>query len=179
MLAARIMAGRLNFGQITETEDLRVQNRFVKKLPALMEELSGLNEKTEAAEKRLRRSGLSARSVENTHKKIDALRAQQAKIIGQFNLKSKEMMKIARKIKGLKRRIASAFSEIDRVEREVGMSSDDVHDLAQKVKRSLSAAEKLGVEREVILDAERRLTMAQRKIDQIETDARLDADSPP
>ena len=177
MLAARIMAGRLNFGQITETEDIRVQNRFVKKLPVLMEELSHLNEKTEAAEKRLGRSGLSVRSVENTHKKIDALRAQQAKIIGQFNLKSKEMMKIARKIKGLKRRIASAFSEIDRVEREVGMSSDDVHDLAQKVKRSSSAAEKLGVEREVILDAERRLTMAQRKIDQIETDARLDADS--
>ena len=177
MLAARIMAGRLNFGQITETEDIRIQNRFIKKLPVLMEELSHLNEKTEAAEKRLGRSGLSVRSVENTHKKIDALRAQQAKIIGQFNLKSKEMMKIARKIKGLKRRIASAFSEIDRVEREVGMSSDDVHDLAQKVKRSSSAAEKLGVEREVILDAERRLTMAQRKIDQIETDARLDADS--
>ena len=177
MLAARIMAGRLNFGQITETEDVRVQNRFVKKLPALMEDLSDLNEKTEAAEKRQRRPGLSGRSIENALKKIDALRSQQAVIIGGFSLKSKEMMKIARKIKGLKRRIASAFSEIDRVEREAGMSRDDVHNLAQRVRRSTSAAEKLGVEREVILDAERRLTMAQRKIDQIETDARLDADS--
>ena len=175
MLAARIMAGRLNFTQITETEDLRAQNRFVKKLPMLMEELADLNSKTEAAEKRAQRPGLSARSLENACKKIDVLRARQAEIITNFNLKSKEMMKIARKIKGLKRRIESAFSEIDRVEREVGMGHDALHALAQKIKRSAAVAEKLGVEREVILDAERRITMAQRKIAQIETDARLDA----
>ena len=175
MLAARIMAGRLNFTQITETEDLRAQNRFVKKLPMLMEELADLNSKTEAAEKRAQRPGLSARSLENACKKIDVLRARQAEIITNFNLKSKEMMKIARKIKGLKRRIESAFSEIDRVEREVGMGHDALHALSQKIKRSAAAAEKLGVEREVILDAERRITMAQRKIAQIETDARLDA----
>ena len=175
MLAARIMAGRLNFTQITEAEDVRAQNRFVKKLPVLMEELGELNDKTEATEKRLQRSGLSARSLESAHKKIGALRARQAEIITSFKLKSKEMMKIARKIKGLKRRIESAFSEIDRVEREIGMKRDELHALAQRVKRSATAAEKLGVEREVILDAERRLTMAQRKIDQIESDARLDA----
>ncbi len=175
MLAARIMAGRLNFTQITETEDVRAQNRFVKKLPMLMEELADLNSKTEAAEKRAQRPGLSARSLENACKKIDVLRARQAEIITNFNLKSKEMMKIARKIKGLKRRIESAFSEIDRVEREVGMGHDALHALSQKIKRSAAMAEKLGVEREVILDAERRITMAQRKIAQIETDARLDA----
>ena len=175
MLAARIMAGRLNFTQITETEDLRAQNRFVKKLPMLMEELADLNSKTEAAEKRAQRPGLSARSLENACKKIDVLRARQAEIITNFDLKSKEMMKIARKIKGLKRRIESAFSEIDRVEREVGMGHDALHALSQKIKRSAAVAEKLGVEREVILDAERRITMAQRKIAQIETDARLDA----
>jgi len=175
MLAARIMAGRLNFTQITETEDVRAQNRFVKKLPMLMEELADLNSKTEAAEKRAQRPGLSARSLENACKKIDVLRARQAEIITNFDLKSKEMMKIARKIKGLKRRIESAFSEIDRVEREVGMGHDALHALSQKIKRSAAMAEKLGVEREVILDAERRITMAQRKIAQIETDARLDA----
>ncbi len=177
MLAARIMAGRLNFAQITETEDIRAQNRFIKKLPMMMEDLSALNAKCETAEKSLLRSGLTKRSIDSANKKIDGLRVLMAEIIQKFDLKSKEMMKIARKIKGLKRRIAAAFGEIDRVESEIELSSEEVHALAQKVKHSPSAAEKLGVEREVVLDAERRLTMAQRKIDQIESDARLDSAS--
>ena len=173
MLAARIMAGRLNFAQITETDDIRAQNRFVKKLPVLMEDLTVLSGQAENAEKRLKKPGLTQRSLANATKKLDGIRAQQAELVGEFDLKSKEMMKIARKIKGLKRRIASANDEITRVETDMELSSEDVHDLAQKVKRSQSAAEKLGVEREVVVDADRRLTMAARKIDQIEADARL------
>jgi RNA polymerase primary sigma factor len=176
MLAARIMAGRLNFAQITESEDPRDHNKFVKRLPELMDRLAALSTQSEGQEKRLRRTRLSARSESNIRKKIESIRKQQAEIISEFDLKSKEMMKIARKIKGLKRRIQTSKDEIDRVEREIGLSAEEIHKAAQQVRRSNKAADRIGIEKEVILDAERRVSMAQRKIDQIQGDARLEAD---
>jgi RNA polymerase primary sigma factor len=176
MLSARIMAGRLNFTQITEIEDVRAQNKFVKKLPELMEKMGKLADQSEGQEKRLRRSGLSERSMANINKKIDAIRNDQAEIIGEFKLKSKEILKIARKIKGLKRRIATAKDEINRVERELDFVAEEIITMAVKVRRTAAAAEKFGVEREVLIDADRRLSMAQRKIDQIEADARLNSE---
>jgi len=176
MLAARIMAGRLNFAQITESEDVRDHNKFVKRLPDLMDKLASLNTQSESQEKRLRRTKISARSEANIRKKIDAIRKQQAAIVTEFDLKSKEMMKIARKIKGLKRRIQASKDEIDRVEREIGMDAAKIQDASKQAQRSNKAAERIGIEKEVLLDADRRVTMAQRKIDQIQSDARLNAD---
>ena len=176
MLAARILAGRLNFIQISDIEDIRDQHKFVKELPELMGKIGELDTHIEVQEKRLRRSGLSGKSRDNIVSKVDECRAKQVVLIHHFRLKSKEIMKIGRKIKGLKRRIAAARDEIDRVEREVGFNTGHIHRMAVQIRRTVSAAKKLGVDRDIILDAERRLQMAQRKIDQIETDAKLDSD---
>jgi RNA polymerase primary sigma factor len=176
MLAARILAGRLNFIQISDIEDIRDQHKFVKELPELMGKIGELDAHIEVQEKRLRRSGLSGKSRDNIVSKVDECRAKQVVLIHHFRLKSKEIMKIGRKIKGLKRRIAAARDEIDRVEREVGFNTGHIHRMAVQIRRTVSAAKKLGVDRDIILDAERRLQMAQRKIDQIETDAKLDSD---
>ena len=46
----------------------------------------------------------------------------------------------------------------------------------QQIKRAASNADKYGIEKEVLIDAERRISMAQRKVDQIEADAQLNAD---
>ncbi len=176
MIGARLLAGRLNYAQICKDEDTRVQHRFVNDLPDLMEHIVELDESIGAQDKRSRRTGLSEKSRANIDKKIAEYRTEQIDIICKFKLKSKEISKIGRKIKGLKRRISACRDEIDRVEREVGFGTDEVHDMAVKLRRSAAAAEKLGVEKEVVLDAERRLTIAQRKIDQIESDAKLNAD---
>ena len=176
MIAARILAGRLNFAQISDVEDLRGQHKFVKELPDMMGKLGHLDTLIENQEKRARRSGLSRKSCENIFKRIANYRAQQVEIIHQFALKSKEIMKIGRKIKGLKRRIAAARDEIDRVEREVGFPFEQIHKMAVQIRRNAAVAKRLGVEKEIILDAERRLTMAHRKIAQIETDAKLNTD---
>jgi RNA polymerase primary sigma factor len=176
MIAAKLLAGRLNYAHITDTEDVRAHHRFVKQLPLLMEQIGESDGKIEAQEKRARRSGLSKKSRENIHKRISECRSQQTEIIRQFNLKSKEIMKISRKIKGLKRRIASARDEIDRVEREVGVKAPEIHKMAVQIRRNAAAAKKLAIEKDIILDAERRLDMAQRKINQIETDTRLNTD---
>jgi RNA polymerase primary sigma factor len=177
MIAARLLAGRLNFAQISGIEDLPAQHKFVKDLPFLMEQLAELDEQIETQEKRGRRSDLSTKSRENIDKRIAASRKEQVEVIRRFSLKSKEIMKISRKIKGLKRRIQAARDEIDRVEREVGRDAEDIHKLAVTARRSVKAIEDEGFEKEVILDAERRLQMSQRKVDQIEQDAKLDADA--
>ena len=177
MLSARVMAGRLSFSQITDIDDVRQQNKFVKNLPILMEDLAELSEQVDAQEKRLTRSGLSQRTIDNVMNKLDEIRTAQADIIRGFKLKSKEVMKIARKIKGLKRRIQTARDEITRVEREIEYSAADIQDMCAKIRKSPAAADNYEIEREVLLDAERRINMAQRKIDQIESDAQLDANA--
>jgi len=173
MIGARILAGRLAFAQISDTEVPKEQDAFVKKLPSLMEELKDLDEQIEGQNKRARRSNLSDKSRDNIQAKIAEFRERQAEIVREFNLKPKEILKIARKIKGLKRRIATAQDEIDRVEREIGYDADEILSMAGQVRKSASAAAKFGLEKEAVLDAERRLQMAQRKIDQIESDAQL------
>ena len=176
MLAARILAGRLKFAQISEIEEPKDQVRFVRDLPRMVNRINRIDREIEAQDKRARRKDLSANSRENVRHRIRGLRGKQVDMIREFCLKSKEVLKIARKVKGLKRRIATARDEIDRVEREVGFNVPQVHAMAVQLRRSASAAARLGVEREMILDAERRLLLAQRKIYQIESDARLNSD---
>ncbi len=176
MIAARILAGRLDFAQITEDEEPKFHARFLRRLPKYMEKIADLETQIEAQEKRAHRSGLSERSLKNINDRILEFRTGQVEIICEFKLKTKEMMKIARKIKGLKRRIATARDEIDRIEREVGFTGEEIHSMAVQIRRKASEADKLGVERDAIFDAERRLLLAQRKVEQIESDARLDAD---
>jgi len=176
MLSARVLAGRLSFSQVSDLNIIVEQNFFVRHLPNLMIKLGKISDQKETQEKRLRRSGLSKRSIDNINDKIHGIQMEQAGIIASFKLKSKEVMKIARKIKGLKRRIAAANDEIDRVEREIGHSATDIHSMNQQIKRAASNAEKFGIEKEVLIDAERRINMAQRKVDQIENDAQLNAD---
>ncbi|MFA6240809.1 MAG: RNA polymerase sigma factor RpoD [Candidatus Hydrogenedentales bacterium] len=176
MLAARILAGRLSFGQITEIEEPKEQEKFLKRLQSLMDRMAEFEAVIEDQEKRARRNGLSERSRDNILARVVECRREQADIVREFRLKNKEILKIARKIKSLKRRISAARDEIDRVEREVGFTAEQVHGMSVQLRRSMSAAQKLGVDRDAVFDAERRLLMAQRKIDQIESDARLDTD---
>jgi RNA polymerase primary sigma factor len=176
MIAARLLAGRLSFALITAEEDIPAQHRFVKDLPFVMERMVELENQIESQLKRNRRTGLSSKSVDNIEAKVQELRNEQIEIVKKFKLKTREVMKVGRKIKGLKRRIQAAKDEIDKIEREVGLSAEDILKHAVKAKRSAAVAEKLGIEREVLLDAERRLQLAKRKIEQIEQDAQLDAD---
>ena len=176
MMASRIMAGRLNLAQISDMEEPKEQKAFLDKLPGYVEQLGEFEKQIEAQEKRARRSDITEKSLANIASKIADLRREQGLIVNEFRLKAKEILKIVRKIKSLKRRIQTARDEIDRIEREVGYSAQEIHEMAVKLRRTVSAARELDVDRELTLDAERRLQLAQKKIDQIETDARLESD---
>jgi RNA polymerase primary sigma factor len=176
MIGARLLAGRLSYAQICKDEDPRIHHRFVNDLPDLMEKIVELDTNIETQDKKSRKGGMTDKARQSLDKKIDASREEQISIVSLFNLKSKEISKIGRKIKGLKRRIQACRDEIDRVEREIGHDGKEIQEQAAKIRRTATANEKLGPEKESILDAERRLTIAQRKIDQIEADAKLNAD---
>ncbi len=176
MLAARVLAGRLNITQITEIEDTKMQDKLVRRLPEIVELLVKYQEDIDGQDKRARRTDLTERSLMNIRKRISEYRGLQAELVRELHLKNKEIMKISRKIKGLRRRIFSARDEIERVEQEVDCGSEEVHVIAVKLRRSISAADQLGVDPDAIFDAERRIGLAQRKIEHIETDARLEAD---
>ncbi|MCK5783648.1 MAG: hypothetical protein KAH06_04325, partial [Desulfobacterales bacterium] len=171
MLAARILAGRLHFVQICDDEDLRFQHRFVKELPEYMERIGELELQIEMQEKRGRRSNLPKKSCSNIAKRINDFRNQQIEIIREFRLKPREIMKIGRKIKGLKRRIASAYDDIDRIEREIGMSVDEVLEISVEARRRPGIYKSVELDKDTLLEAERRLRISQRKIVQIQTDA--------
>jgi RNA polymerase primary sigma factor len=176
MIAARLLAGRLSFALITAEEDIPAQHRFVKDLPFVMERMVELDNLIEAQTKRSRRTNLSNKSTGNISGKVVELRAEQVEIVRKFRLKTREVMKVGRKIKGLKRRIQAANDEIDRIEREVGMPGVDLVANAAKVRKTAAAAEKMGIEKDVLLDAERRYLLAQKKVEQIEEDAQLSSD---
>ena len=176
MIAARILAGRLQFSQICDNDDVRFQHKFVKELPEYMERIGEMELRIEGQEKRLRRSNLPAKSRQNIQKRIDAYRQEQIQVIREFCLKPREIMKIGRKIKGLKRRIAAARDDIDRIEREVGMSTDEILKISALARRRQTALNKINIEREILFEVERRLQIARRKMDQIQNDARLDPD---
>ncbi|NLV44507.1 MAG: RNA polymerase sigma factor RpoD [Candidatus Hydrogenedentes bacterium] len=176
MIAARILAGRLQFNMICDNEDVRFHHRFVKELPEYMERIGEMELRIEAQEKRLRRSNLPAKSRQNIVKRINEFRQEQIQVIRNFSLKPREIMKIGRKIKGLKRRISAARDDIDRIEREIGMKADDVLKVSAQARRRSGVLKKLAIEKETLFEVERRLQIARRKVDQIQNDARLDPD---
>ncbi len=176
MIAARILAGRLQFNQICDNEDPCFHHKFVKELPEYMERIGEMELRIEAQEKRLRRTNLPAKSRQNIVKRVHEYRNEQVDVIRKFNLKPREIMKIGRKIKGLKRRIVAAFDDIDRIEREVGMKADTVLKLSAKTRRRPGTLKKMSIDRDNLFEVERRLQIARRKIEQIQNDSRLDPD---
>ena len=174
MLAARILAGRLEFCHICENTDTNFHHKFVKELPQYMEKMGALDVEIEKQEKRMRRAGLSPKSIQNIEDRIREFRKQQVDIIRSFQLKNREILKIGRKIKSLKRRLENAFDEVDRIEREIGMSAEEILKLGTQSRRNQSSFKKHALDRDNFLELERRLLIAQRKINQIQEGARLD-----
>ena len=122
----------------------------------------------------MRRAGLSPKSIQNIEDRIREFRKHQVDIIRSFQLKNREILKIGRKIKSLKRRLENAFDEVDRIEREIGMSAEEILKLGTQSRRNQSSFKKHALDRDNFLELERRLLIAQRKINQIQEGARLD-----
>jgi len=174
MLAARLLAGRIKYEDVClPGNDINPKN-FLETLSGLKEELGECDLRIEDQEKRLRRKNLPERSIQNIRGKIQELRQRQQNIIRSLRLRRDEIMKIGRCIKSLKRRYQNAEDEIDRVVREIGLEQAEIERLCVEARRHPRILAERGIDRNKLFEVERRLKLAQRKIDQIHQDARLD-----
>jgi len=114
------------------------------------------------------------RQIERCENAIAELEDDQRGVIGQLALKMKEINRVAFKIKTLKRRIFSLNAEVDRAEREVGLNKKKIAEKAKSVRRKPSLAERMGVDKTLLLEADKRIQMCVGRIRTIEADARTD-----
>jgi len=175
-LIERLRKGRMNLSSVSEfdEEEPEVYAKTMRQLPSVIRKLNETNATHTRAIKRMLRSGASARTIANGEREIELSQDKQRAAIEVMRLKMKEVSRIARRIKDLRRRIEGDNDEIDRLEREIGYSADKILRMAREARRNAAAAAGYGIERQLLLGTARRVRDCQQKIKQIETDAKLD-----
>ena len=173
-LIKRIQKGRLSVASIVEEDDEKNRKKIARQFPSILRKLDRIDTEMLQSQKKIARANAAQKTVERAREAIERLEAEQRVSIGKLSLKMKEVNKIAFKIKALKRRIASLNAEIDRTEREIGMSSKKIAEKAKAVRRKPALASRLGVDKALLLESDKRIQGCLSRIEDIETDARTD-----
>jgi len=173
-LVKRIQKGKLSIASIAEEEDEEKRRKMGRKLGRIVRRLDQIEVEIRQNQKKIGRANAAQKTVERAKEAIAELEAEQRAVIGQLSLKMKEINKIAFKIKALKRRTASLNAEIDRTEREVGMNRKKIADKIKAVRRRPSVAARLGVDKRLLVESEKKIQACLNKIKIIEADSRTD-----
>jgi RNA polymerase primary sigma factor len=173
-LIKRVQKGKLSIASITEEEDEKNRKKITRQFNGILRRLDAIEEEIVKNQKKITRANAAQKTVEWARQAIEELEAEQRAVIGKLSLKMKEINKIAFKVKALKRRIASLNAEIDRTEREIGMSSKKIAEKAKAARRKPSVATRLGIDKATLLEADKRIQTCLTRIKAIEADARTD-----
>jgi len=173
-LVKRIQKGKLSIASITEEDDEEKRAKLGRKLGRLVRRLDRIEVEIRQNQKRITRANAAQKTVERAKEAIAELEDEQRAVIGQLSLKMKEINKIAFKIKALKRRIASLHAEIDRTEREVGMNTKKIGEKVKAVRRKPSVAARLGVDKKLLIESDKKIQGCLSRIKIIEADSRTD-----
>jgi len=175
-LIERLRKGRMNLSSVSELdeEEPELYAKTMRQLSSVVRKLNETDATHTRAIKRMLRSGASARTIANGEREIELSQDKQRATIEVMRLNMKEVSRIARRIKDMRRRIEGDNDEIDRLEREIGYSADKILRMAREARRSAAAAAAYGIERQLLLGTARRVRNCQEKIKKIETDAKLD-----
>jgi RNA polymerase primary sigma factor len=173
-LIARVKKGKINIASITEEDDEEKRRKMGRRFGRILRRLDQIEIEIRHNQKRINRANAARKTIERAKNEIATLQDGQRTVIGQLALKMKEVNRIAFKVKTLKRRISSLNAEVDRAEREVGMNKKKITEKAKSVRRRPSLADRMGVDRTVLLEADKRIQMCLGRIRTIEADARTD-----
>ena len=173
-LVKRIQKGKLSIASITEEDDEERRAKLGRKLGRLVRRLDRIEVEIRENQKRITRANAAKKTVERAKEAIAELEDEQRAVIGQLLLKMKEINKIAFKIKALKRRIASLHAEIDRTERGVGMNTKKIGEKVKAVRRKPSVAARLGVDKKLLIESDKKIQGCLSRIKIIEADSRTD-----
>jgi RNA polymerase primary sigma factor len=173
-LVKRIQKGKLSIASITEEEDEEKRRKMGRKLGRIVRRLDQIEVEIRQNQKKMARTNAAQKTVERAKEAIAELKDEQRAVIGQLSLKMKEINKIAFKIKALKRRTASLNAEIDRTEREVGMNRKKIGDKIKAIRRKPSVAARLGVDKKLLIESDKKIQACLNKIKIIEANSRTD-----
>ena len=175
-LIERLREGRMNLSSISESneDEPEAYAKTMRRMPSVIRKLNEADAIHTRAIKRMSRPGASARTIANGEREIAQSRDKQRDSIEVMRLKMKEVSRIARRIKDLRRRIEGSNDEIDRLEREIGYNADKILRIAREARRSAAAATRFGIDRQLLLSSGKRIRDCQNEIKKIETDAKLD-----
>jgi len=173
-LAKRIQKGKQSIVAITDEENEEKQKKLARRLRRIMKRLEHIDDEIRDNQRRMARANVAQKTMERAKAAIAAREAEQRAAIGQLALKMKEVNKIAFKIKALKRRIGSLYAEIDRTEREIGMSKEEIANKGKAVRRKPALAERLGVDKMLLFESDKKIQTCLDRIRFIEEDARTD-----
>ncbi len=176
-LMQKIVRGKNSFEGMTREDDDRKLKELEARLPKIIDFLN----KSEAAIRRFERSLQRPRIGENTKKRIRteiaAERTKQAAALRELNLKMKEVIKVAGKVKNLKPKIESAEAEIRVIENELKLNSEKTEELGKKLRSrqidSKRLAKKLPVPLSRVDELEKKMQNAKRRLNTIYHDTRL------
>ena len=173
-LVKRVKKGKISIASITDEEDEGKRRKLARRLGRIVKRLDEIEVEIRKHQKRMARANAAQKTVARAKEAIAELEAEQRAVIGQLSLKMKEINKVAFKIKTLKRRIASLYADIDRAEREIGMSKEKIAQKAKAVRRRPSLAERIGIDKTLLLECDKRIQTCLGRIKAIEADARTD-----
>ena len=173
-LVARVKKGKVNISSVTDEDDEEKRRKLGRRLGRIVRRLDAIEVEIRQNQKRTRRANAAQKTIERCENAIAELEDDQRGVIGQLALKMKEINRVAFKIKTLKRRIFSLNAEVDRAEREVGLNKKKIAEKAKSVRRKPSLAERMGVDKTLLLEADKRIQMCVGRIRTIEADARTD-----
>jgi len=173
-LIERLKKGRINLSSISEDEEPEACAKTMRRLPSIIRKLNETDAAVDRAIKRMSRSGASARTISNAEREIVQCEEKQRDAIELLRLKMKEVMRIARRIKDVRRLIEASNDEIDRLEREIGYSAEKILKMGREARRSAAAAARYGIDRQLLLNTASKIRERQNRIKKLETDAKLD-----
>jgi len=173
-LVARLKKGKVKLASITDEDDEEARRKLGRRLGRIVRRLDAIELEIRHNQKKIGRANAAQKTIERAKNAIAELEDNQRATVRQLALKMKEINRIAFKVKTLKRRISSLNAEIDRAEREVGMNKNKIAEKAKAVRRRPSLADRMGVDKTVLLEADKRIQMCLGRIRTIEADARTD-----
>jgi len=173
-LIVRLRKGRMHLTSISEEEDPEICAKIMRRLPSIVRKLNEADAGHTRALKRMARSGASAKTMANADREIEQCKDKQRDAIEPIDMKMKEVSRIARRIRDLRRRIEASNDESDRLEREIGYESKKILKMARETRRSAATANRYGIDRQLLLATARKIRGCQDKVKKIEDDAKLD-----
>jgi len=174
LIAARLEKGKLDFASISEMQSDADRAKFLRGVGRRMTKLRKTHAEIALLEKKMSRARASKKSIQTARETIENLRQRQIAVVGSFQLKPKEIARIANRFKGLKKRITNAHDEIDRIERQIGTDAAKIADMTKQVKRRPSAAARFGIDADLLQEAHRKIEVAEERIRAILDDTKLD-----